>query len=258
MTEARGTTDKSKKEMKESRRNGSEKDKAAKGRDAESGGGAQGTDTVEQIQHQAGRLVDAAKAEATGQLTEQVSTQKARVASGLGILAGSLHEASRQAHEHDGGAIAQYFDTAATQVDQFAGALESQDVGQIIESVEQFGRRQPGLFMAAAFALGFAGARLLKDGITPQGSQGSSNWSNGGRSWDEPARPHRHDGYGTFSGMGSSGSSASSPIFDDMEPSMGYGAGTSMSGRGLANTAEATVHGDWSDAGAYDAGPEAR
>lgn len=135
----------------------------------------QAREGARQAQEQVDKLVGMAR----GQATTQLATQKERAAGTLGSLATALREASRQMRQQDDTVTAGYVDTAAGQVDRLAGILADQDVDELLEATGQFARRQPALFLAAAFALGFAGARFLK-----------SSSSNGGRTRFAGDRPY--------------------------------------------------------------------
>src|SRR5918997_3276582 len=123
------------------------------------GGGisGQGTEIIGQAQDQAMKLVDTARQQATS----QIGTQQQRIAGTLTTVASALHDASREMRNQDEGPIADYVDTAATQVEQFATMLRDQDLEQLMATTAQFARRQPALFLGAAFALGFAATRFL-------------------------------------------------------------------------------------------------
>jgi hypothetical protein len=118
-------------------------------------------------QEQAGKLVDIAREQATTQL----ATQKTRAASSLGSLAMVLHDASRQLRDQDDATLVTYVETTAGQLDRLANMLNEQDVEQLLQTTEQFARRQPALFLASAFALGFVGARFLKSSPRMVGEQ---------------------------------------------------------------------------------------
>lgn len=117
---------------------------------------------VAQAQEQVDKLVGMAR----GQATTQLASQKAKAADTLGSLATALHQASSQMRQQDDTVTAGYIDTAAGQIDRLAGILADQDIDELLEATGQFARRQPALFLAAAFALGFAGARFLKSSST--------------------------------------------------------------------------------------------
>ena len=95
------------------------------------------------------KLVDTARQQATS----QIGTQQQRVAGTLNTVATALHDASREMRKQDETAIAEYVDTAASQVEQFANMLREQDLEQLMTTTAQFARRQPALFLGAAFAL---------------------------------------------------------------------------------------------------------
>jgi hypothetical protein len=143
----------------------------------------QGTEIIGQAQDQAMKLVDTARQQATS----QIGTQQQRVAGTLNTVATALHDASREMRKQDETAIADYVDTAASQVEQFATMLREQDLEQLMATTAQFARRQPALFLGAAFALGFAATRFIKSSA-PSGGQMSSRDSG---LWYE-----RPDGYG--------------------------------------------------------------
>jgi hypothetical protein len=139
--------------------------------------GKQGQEAVSQAQDQAVKLVGMAREQAT----TQVTTQKERAAGVLGALGTALQDTSRQVRAQDEAAIADYIDTAAEQVEQLSTMLREQDIGQLIDSAQQFARRQPMLFVAAAIAVGFVATRFLKSSSPSEGDQNdsASSWSSG-------------------------------------------------------------------------------
>jgi len=177
---------------------------------ATGGGGdlmAQSQEIVGQAQGQAQNLVSTAREQATSQLT----TQKDRAADTLTTIVTALQAASKEMRNQNGDAIADYVDTAAGQVDQIATALRDQDISQLLKTSEQFARRQPALFLAAAFALGFAGTRFLKtsspstvrmaqgDGYW-QSSQGRSDWQSAESYGSRSSSSAIGGGYGSSAG----------------------------------------------------------
>jgi hypothetical protein len=147
----------------------------------------QGTEIIGQAQDQAMKLVDTARQQATS----QIGMQQQRLAGTLNTVATALHDASREMRKQDEGPIAEYVDTAANQVEHFANMLREQDLEQLMTTTAQFARRQPALFLGAAFALGFAATRFIKSS-TPSGSGQMGSGSSG--LWYE-----RPDGYGSSS-----------------------------------------------------------
>jgi hypothetical protein len=185
-----------------------------------------GKDVIAQAQDQAGAVVEQARQQATTQL----STQKERAVSTLGTLASALHEASRQVREQDDATMAGYIDSAASQVDRIVDTLNQQDLGQIIDSTGRFARRQPAVFLAAAIAVGFAGARFLRSSASSSSQDMRASGSSPYR--DQPST------YGSDVGSGYAASS------------LGYG--SAMGG----NASEAGTGRDWQARSAFAAGPE--
>jgi hypothetical protein len=65
-------------------------------------------------------------------------------------------------------------DSAVDQIERFAGYLRNRDVGQMVDDVERFARRQPGLFLGSAFTIGLLAARFLKS--SSPSTSGSGNY----------------------------------------------------------------------------------
>jgi hypothetical protein len=125
----------------------------------------EGRGVVGQAQVQAEKLAGFARAQATTRLT----TQQGRAAKSLGVVATALHDASRQLRGQNEPEIGAYLDLAATQVEHLAGMLNDQDIAQLLDATEQFARRRPALFIAAAVVVGFAGMRILRSAARTQG-----------------------------------------------------------------------------------------
>jgi uncharacterized protein YjbJ (UPF0337 family) len=113
---------------------------------------------ADEAQQRAGQAVDTAR----HQVASQVSSQKDRAAEGLGSVAQALRQTGQQLREQDQIGVTQYIDRAADQVDRISGYLGRRDVGQLVDDVEDFARRQPALFLGGAFVLGLLGARFIK------------------------------------------------------------------------------------------------
>jgi hypothetical protein len=112
---------------------------------------------VEQAQQTAGKVVDQAK----GQATSQITTQKERAAGGLGSVAQALRQTGQELRGQEQDTIGRYADTVAQQVERFAGYLRERDAAELVDDAEDLARRQPGLFLGGAVALGFLGTRFL-------------------------------------------------------------------------------------------------
>jgi hypothetical protein len=94
--------------------------------------------------------------------TAQLSTQKDRATDGLGSVAQAVRQSTQHLRQNKQDAIANYVEKAADQIDRFSTQLRNRDVGELVNEVQRFARRQPALFVGSAFALGVVGARFLK------------------------------------------------------------------------------------------------
>lgn len=119
--------------------------------------GSQDDSTVDQAKQTVG---DAARR--TGERVEsRLDSQKQRAADSLSSIAQTLRSSAQQL-DGQPAAVSGYVQRAADQVEEFAFYLRDRDVGEIVDEVEHFARRQPGIFLGAAFGLGVLGARFLK------------------------------------------------------------------------------------------------
>lgn len=101
---------------------------------------------------QLGEAIDKAKGLAT--------EQKNLFADQLEGIAGAVSKVASELESQDA-ATAGYARTIADGVDRFSRTLKERDVDGLIGMAEQFGRKQPGAFMAAAAIAGFAASRFL-------------------------------------------------------------------------------------------------
>jgi ElaB/YqjD/DUF883 family membrane-anchored ribosome-binding protein len=112
---------------------------------------------VGQVQETAGQVTEQAKQAATSRL----ESQKDRAVDGLVTLSQALRQTGQQLHEQEQGAIGGYIDQAAERMERLTNHLRARDVPQLLNETEDLARRSPGLFVGAAMAIGFVGARFL-------------------------------------------------------------------------------------------------
>jgi hypothetical protein len=113
---------------------------------------------ADQAQQTAGQVADQARQ----QVTSRITGQKDRAAEGLNSVAQALRQTGEQLREQDQQNVTGYIDRAASQVERISTYLQNNDLGQLVDDVERFARRQPALFLGGAFVLGLLGARFLK------------------------------------------------------------------------------------------------
>ncbi len=116
----------------------------------------------EGMRDKARRFAHDTRIKATDATRSKLSTQKSRASESLGLIAESLRSSGDRLNERNEDNVGKLFNSAADQIQRFAGTLERRDVNEIVNEVETFARRQPALFLGGAFALGLIGARFLK------------------------------------------------------------------------------------------------
>lgn len=99
---------------------------------------------------------------AQGRIRSLLEQQTDRAADQLGGVANALHKAAEQLDAENNGAVAQYAVQAADRVERVADMLRHSSLDDIVHEVESFARRQPEVFIGAAFAVGFLAARFIK------------------------------------------------------------------------------------------------
>ena len=112
---------------------------------------------VDQTQSAAGQVTQQAQQQATSQL----ESQKGRAVDSLVTVAQALRQTGQHLHQQDQSAVGGYVEQAAERIETLTNYLRARDVPQLIAETQDFARRQPGLFLSGAVALGFIGARFL-------------------------------------------------------------------------------------------------
>ena len=103
-------------------------------------------------------IVGRVKESATAQLT----TQKDRGTSALDSFAQAVRSTTGKLRDDQHDTIASSLEQVATQIENWSQRLRDKDVGELLTDVQRLARRQPGVFIGSAFALGVVGARFLK------------------------------------------------------------------------------------------------
>lgn len=193
-------------------------------------GGAGGQTQAESTVDQTKQAVSDAAQRATEHVESRLDSQKERAADSLSSFAQSLRSTGQQL-EGQPADIGGYVQRAADQVDDIAYYLREREVGEIVDQVEDFARRQPGIFLGAAFSLGVLGARFLKSSRRNLVHEGvREHWSTreltsriNNTERDAVGRP-RAPGYAPPSERASTGSTAAGP----RETPFGLGSDTSF------------------------------
>ena len=137
----------------------------------------QGEETVQQLRATGEEAVNSIGEQVRSQVTSQAQSQKERASESLNGVAQALRQTSQHLREQGQDPLAGLAETGAERVERFSGYFRQRDLDQITGDVEQFARRQPALFLGAAFGLGFLASRFLKSsgqlpaiGLTDSGS----------------------------------------------------------------------------------------
>jgi hypothetical protein len=118
---------------------------------------------VNQVQQKAGSTLDRQKESAATDLTQVVQ---------------AVRQFGQSLAREEGGPIARYAaeygDKAANSLERLSTYIREQDPKQLLNDVQNFGRRRPALLLGGAFLLGFAGARLIKSSMDADSQQRSN------------------------------------------------------------------------------------
>ena len=122
-------------------------------------------DLLQHAKHAGGEIVTQVQQRAGSQLNRQ----KEAAASELSQVANAVRRIRESLGGEENGTIARYAadygEKAANRIEQFSNYIREQDPKQLVNDVQNFGRRRPALLIGGAFLLGFAGARLIKSSM---------------------------------------------------------------------------------------------
>lgn len=113
---------------------------------------------MDQAQQVAGQVMESARV----QTTNRLSMAKDQLATTIDAVAQAMRQSSQGLRDQDQGAVAGYAGQAADRLEEVAAYLRQRDVPDLVDEVEGVARRQPTLFVGAAFGLGLLAARFLK------------------------------------------------------------------------------------------------
>jgi hypothetical protein len=120
---------------------------------------------LQQAKQTSGEIVNQVQQRAGSQLNRQMDT----AASDLSTLVNAVRRFGESLTGEENGPIAryaaQYGDKAANNLERLSNYIREQDPKQLLEDVQDFGRRRPAWLLGGAFLLGFAGARMIKSSM---------------------------------------------------------------------------------------------
>lgn len=122
-------------------------------------------DLLQHAKHAGGEIMNQVQQQAGSQLAQQ----KDSAATDLNHVVQAVRRFGESLAGEQGGPIARYAaeygDKAAASLERFSTYIREQDPKQLLNDVQNFGRRRPALLLGGAFLLGFAGARLIKSSM---------------------------------------------------------------------------------------------
>lgn len=104
--------------------------------------------------------------------SSQLERQKVRATDGLGSVAEAVRQSTQPLRDGQQETIARYVERAADRLQQWSEELRTKDVGELVGDLQRLVRRQPAIFLGAAFALGLLGARFMKSSPPDRGAYG--------------------------------------------------------------------------------------
>jgi len=135
------------------------------------------------------RLAGSVKEKATSQL----NVQKARATDQLDNIARSVRQSTRKLRDENHDAVAAVLERGVNEMERWTTTLRERDVNEFLADIEQFGRRQPALFLGTSLLAGVLLARFAK----------ASDGESAGRFAGRSSRPG-DSGYNPFSRPGDS------------------------------------------------------
>jgi hypothetical protein len=120
-------------------------------------GDAGGSAIVEDVKEMGTELIGAVRDGATSFLDEQ----RHRAAKEITALGEALRQSARCLDQTGSLGIGRYAEEAAGEIEQFAERLRARPLNMMADDVEDFARRWPAAFMAAAVGVGFLAGRFL-------------------------------------------------------------------------------------------------
>jgi ElaB/YqjD/DUF883 family membrane-anchored ribosome-binding protein len=156
--------------------------------------------STDEVRQKAEETAQTLASQAQEVASTQANAQMTRAASLLNGVAQSIHQTGDSMRDEQP-QIASIADQAATRVEGISDYLRNRDFNDVVRDAESYARREPLLFLGAAFAVGFIAARFLK-ASAPQSSQRQPSYGVMDRSSLGRTTADYPTGYGTGYGTG--------------------------------------------------------
>lgn len=143
---------------------------------SDKGAMGQANEMVDQAREGVSQMADRAMSEAEPRLEDG----RMRLAEGLQSVAQAFKTSGQQLREGQHSQIAQFSEQAAERVERLSSYIQARDVRSMMSEAQEMARREPALFLGAAFTAGLLGARFLKSAQSsnpmPHQGPGSSSF----------------------------------------------------------------------------------
>jgi vacuolar-type H+-ATPase subunit E/Vma4 len=127
------------------------------------------------------------KDEAQHRALDAAKKGKQSLSGHLRHISTALEAAAQRLREQDEGWLADYGQQAADGLERACESMESKEPKELLNEVEDYGRRSPTTFMESAFMGGLLLGRFLKSSARGQDEQTSESWATGEASASEAA-----------------------------------------------------------------------
>lgn len=128
--------------------------------------GADPKNRIEPLVEQARTAAGHVAGQARDQVEQQLDARKDQAVEAIGTVADAIRGTSDKLKGV--GPLGDVAGRAADRIEGLGKFFEGKDLGEIVDEANRFARREPALFLGAAFALGLIGGRFLKS--SPRGS----------------------------------------------------------------------------------------
>jgi len=172
-----------------------------------SGSTSTGSGVGDELSRDAAQLKDTAGT----RIQQEADTRKGQAAQIAGSASSALSKAASELEQDDNAPdwLSSAIRQAAGSIDRLAGEIDGRSVNQLGQQLTGFARSNPGTFLAAAAATGFAAARVLRAGVehrhhTQGGDTGQAGGSYGAGSTSDlsPSTYGASSGSSTATGTG--------------------------------------------------------
>jgi hypothetical protein len=117
---------------------------------------------AQELGSKAKTVADGVVEQARETVESRISGGKERVVEGLGSVAEAMRHTGVHLRSRDTLGLTDYVARAADQVDAVSDYLQARKLGDVVQDLSSFARREPAIFLGGAFAVGLLGGRFLK------------------------------------------------------------------------------------------------